>query len=173
MITRHITYFISFSAISLVVGCSTLPDSRKTSGYQPKQLQTDNFSLDLKSSDSKLTKEKLYTQYKKWQGVRYKLGGLSKQGIDCSGFVHITFKSKLGVNLPRTTFTQSKLGRKINQTELKAGDLVFFRTGPTSRHVGIYIENNKFLHASQSKGVIISHLDNVYWKAKYWKSIRV
>ncbi|MBX3617003.1 NlpC/P60 family protein [Nitrosomonas sp.] len=118
-------------------------------------------------------KKALYSQYNEWQGVRYQRGGLSRRGVDCSGFVHITYKSKLGMHLPRTTHLQSRIGKEIRKEDLRAGDLIFFRTGPASNHVGIYLENNKFLHASQKKGVIISRLDHVYWKANYWKSIRI
>lgn len=115
----------------------------------------------------------LYRQHREWQGVRYRLGGINKTGIDCSGFVQLTYQSKLGVSLPRTARQQSKLGIEIRKHQLEAGDLVFFRTGPTSKHVGIYLEKNKFLHVSQRKGVTISQMDNVYWKSRYWKSVRL
>ena len=101
------------------------------------------------------------------------MGGLSKDGIDCSGFVYTTFRSKLGINIPRSTALQSKIGSNVSKNKLRTGDLVFFKTATKVRHVGIYIENNKFLHASTSKGVMISKLDNVYWKSKYWKSKRL
>jgi cell wall-associated NlpC family hydrolase len=115
----------------------------------------------------------LHTQYNGWQGTPYRLGGLSKKGIDCSGFVYLTFKQRFGITLPRTTKAQVKQGDKISRRKLKPGDLVFFKTGWRTRHVGIYIGNGKFLHASTSKGVIISKLDNVYWKKKYWRAQRI
>ncbi|WP_292990191.1 NlpC/P60 family protein [Nitrosomonas sp.] len=150
----------------LAAGCGSLPVN-KANNYQLQSTPLEKYPT------KKAIIHKLYYQHKKWEGVRYQLGGLSKKGIDCSGFVHLTYKSKLGMYLPRTTRQQSRLGKEIYRHELKAGDLVFFRTGPTSKHVGIYIEKNKFLHVSQKKGVTISLLDNVYWKAKYWKSVRV
>ena len=115
----------------------------------------------------------LYAQHKTWHGTPYRLGGLSRKGIDCSGFVYLTFKQRFGITLPRTTKEQAKQGDKISLRKLKSGDLVFFKTGWRTRHVGIYIGNGKFLHASTSKGVIISKLDNVYWKKKYWRSRRI
>lgn len=118
-------------------------------------------------------KEKLYAQYAQWKGAKYKLGGLSKKGIDCSGFVFVTFKSKLGIALPRTTSLQVKTGKYIERNKLQAGDLVFFKTGRSFRHVGIYLEHDKFLHASTSLGVTISKLNNRYWKSKYWKAKRI
>jgi len=115
----------------------------------------------------------LNVKYDQWKGAKYKLGGLSKNGIDCSGFVFVTFKSKLGIVLPRSTNLQAAIGKDIDNNQLQAGDLVFFKTGPFSRHVGIYLENGKFLHASTSLGVTISKLDNSYWKFKYWKAKRI
>jgi cell wall-associated NlpC family hydrolase len=67
----------------------------------------------------------------------------------------------------------SHLGKKVSQNNLKPGDLVFFKTGLFSRHVGIYLDKRKFLHASTSVGVTISSLDNQYWKKNYWKSVRI
>ena len=123
-------------------------------------------------NDSSTVKNKLYAQYKNWKGVKYRMGGLSKSGIDCSGFVYRTFRSQLGINIPRSTEQQSLSGTQIDKNKLKPGDLIFFKTESKVRHVGIYLENNSFLHASSSKGVMISKLDNVYWKSKYWKSKR-
>ncbi len=121
----------------------------------------------------RLLRKTLYTQFDEWKGVRYRLGGLNKKGVDCSGFVYLTFKSKLGVRLPRTTDRQSRLGRPVDKENLKTGDLVFFKTGLSVRHVGIYLEDGKFMHASKKRGVMISKLDNVYWRSKYWKARRV
>ena len=98
---------------------------------------------------------------------------MSQRGIDCSGFVYITYLSKFGIKLPRTTEDMSRLGKKVSQKNLVPGDLVFFKTGIYSRHVGIYLEKKRFLHASTSVGVTISSLDNHYWKKKYWKSVRI
>ncbi len=68
---------------------------------------------------------------------------------------------------------QRKLGFAVKKSQLKVGDLLFFKTGWSSRHVGIYIGNNEFMHASTSQGVMISSLDNSYWKQKYWQARRL
>ena len=167
LIKRKIIHSVCYVVAVLLVGCGSLQEKNvdiftSKPGYDKA---IDTFSGDIKG--------RLYTQYHKWRGVRYRLGGSNKRGIDCSAFVQVTFKTKLGVNLPRTTSLQSRLGKEVRKNELKAGDLVFFRTGSTSRHVGIYLEENKFLHASQSRGVTISKLDNTYWQANYWKSVRI
>jgi cell wall-associated NlpC family hydrolase len=124
-------------------------------------------------STTNTVKKALYSQYEEWKSVKYKKGGLSQRGIDCSGFVYITYLSKFGITLPRTTEEMSRLGKKISQKNLTPGDLVFFKTGLFSRHVGIYLEKRKFLHTSTSVGVTISSLDNHYWEKNYWKSVRI
>lgn len=122
---------------------------------------------------SSMVKKKLLKQYSRWKGTRYKLGGLTKKGIDCSGFVYITFQSKLGIELPRSTKSLVKMGNKVSKDELRPGDLIFFKTGFFTRHVGIYLNNSKFLHASVKRGVTISNLKNRYWESKYWISKRI
>jgi len=117
--------------------------------------------------------KKLYSFYNEWQGVKYKFGGNSKSGIDCSALIQKAFKDKLDLVVPRTTLLQSKLGFEIDKSQLNTGDLVFFKTGKNSRHVGIYLEDGKFIHASTKRGVSISSLDNVYFKRHYWKSQRI
>lgn len=127
----------------------------------------------LEISDTYKTKQILNQQYKDWCHVQYRMGGTSKKGIDCSGLVYQTYQTKFGFDMPRSTEYQSKIGRSIQQDQLIAGDLVFFKTGITTRHVGMYIDKGKFLHASSSKGVMISNLEDPYWSNAYWKAQRV
>ncbi len=118
-------------------------------------------------------KKTLYAQHREWKGTRYKKGGLNKKGIDCSGFVLLTFRSKFGIKLPRSAHLQAQRGQFVPQNQLMAGDVVFFKTGMTQKHTGIYLENRRFLHASSSKGVTISNMDNRYWSKRYWKAKRI
>ncbi|WP_299810670.1 NlpC/P60 family protein [uncultured Shewanella sp.] len=124
-------------------------------------------------SNTAEAKSQLIQVHHEWKGVPYRLGGMSKGGIDCSGFVLMTFKSRFGVQLPRTTAQQKEMGKSVSKSQLRAGDLVFFKTGWSTRHVGIYISDSQFLHASTSQGVMISSLNNSYWKQKYWLSRRL
>ena len=101
------------------------------------------------------------------------MGGTSRKGVDCSGLVYQTYRTKFGVAMPRSTEQQSKMGQAVRKEQLKAGDLVFFKTGVFTRHVGMYIDEGDFLHVSSSKGVMISNLDEKYWKRAYWKARRV
>nr|WP_278991797.1 bifunctional murein DD-endopeptidase/murein LD-carboxypeptidase [Plesiomonas shigelloides] len=118
-------------------------------------------------------KTKILDQYSEWRGVRYRLGGNSKKGIDCSAFVQRTFLEQFGIELPRSTSGQQTTGTAINKKQLEPGDLVLFRAGSTGRHVGIYIGNNKFVHASTSSGVMISSMNDSYWKNRYRQARRV
>lgn len=124
-------------------------------------------------SETKRATQILYRQLNEWQGVPYRIGGLSKAGIDCSGFVYTTFLAEFGIRIPRSTELQADAGYGVPLKKLRAGDLVFFRTGVKTRHVGIYVENNRFMHASKSSGVMLSRLDDAYWKKKYWKAVRI
>ena len=115
----------------------------------------------------------LYAQLKDWRSVRYQFGGMSRKGVDCSAFVYLTYRDRLGIELPRDTRYQSRIGRKVEPSELQPGDLVFFQVDRHTRHVGIYLEDRKFMHVSYQKGVTLSSLDNSYWAKRYWKAIRV
>ncbi len=144
-------------------GCSTVSTTPITTTKKPEQLQLDDQTALIKA---------LYQQHEQWQGTPYQLGGVTKQGIDCSAFVQKIYQMQLGHTLPRTTLQQQQVGKPVQKTQLQAGDLVFFKTGQKLRHVGIYIENERFIHASTSKGVIISSLSNPYWQKAYWKATR-
>jgi len=112
-------------------------------------------------------------QYRKWKGVKYREGGMSKKGVDCSGFVQLTFRNRLGKSIPRTTKALAKYGKKVRRRSLRPGDLVFFKTRRKVRHVGIYYGDNMFLHASTSRGVMLSNMDDIYWGERFWQARRV
>lgn len=118
-------------------------------------------------------KDKLMLHYNEWNGVPYRYGGSNKTGIDCSGFVQLTYKKIFFKNIPRTTLSQSSIGQQISRQELTQGDLVFFKRSRSFRHVGIYLENGYFMHASTSRGVTISKLDSEYWEKLFWKAKRI
>jgi probable lipoprotein NlpC len=115
----------------------------------------------------------LYQQFVEWRGVRYRYGGLDKSGVDCSGFVYLTLKRRFGLEAPRSTKGLSEYGIEVSRSNLRAGDLVFFKTGRSKKHVGIYVEDDKFLHASTSRGVMLSDMEDDYWARRFWQARRV
>ena len=126
-------------------------------------------------SDSITVIAQLNDQLSRWRGTPYRYGGLSRGGVDCSGFVYLTFRDKFDMQLPRSTIDQTDIGTRIDKDELLPGDLVFFKTGSGENglHVGIYDTDNTFIHASTSQGVIRSSLDNVYWRKVFWQARRI
>jgi lipoprotein Spr len=97
-----------------------------------------------------------------WYGTKYKLGGNSKTGIDCSALMQTFYTSLYNISIPRTAREQYVFSKKISRTEIREGDLVFFNTIGGVSHVGMYLQNNKFVHASKN-GVTISDLYEDYW----------
>lgn len=124
-------------------------------------------------SDYRTTEQKLYSLFQEWKGTPYRSGGLSKGGVDCSGFVYRAYRDRFAITLPRTVKLQSGEGARISRRELRAGDLVFFKTGFFQRHVGIYLEDGSFMHASSGRGVTMSNLDGGYWSRRFWKARRL
>ncbi|HAV1831928.1 TPA: hypothetical protein JG914_004800 [Enterobacter hormaechei subsp. steigerwaltii] len=109
----------------------------------------------------------LLQKYRHWKGTRYRLGGHTHKAIDCSALTQRLFKEAFNVRLPRTTWGQLKRGKHVSKQHLKVGDLVFFRTSRRQQHVGIYIGDNRFIHASRRKGVTISTLKTAYWSRHF------
>lgn len=109
----------------------------------------------------------------RWEGVPHEWGGTSHRGVDCSGLVQSVFQNEFQLSLPRSTEKQVQAGTTVSRSELQPGDLVFFRPGWKKRHVGIYLSDGKFLHASSSEGVTVSPLDRSYWDEHWWQARRV
>ena len=117
--------------------------------------------------------DKIIATAKKYIGVPYLWGGTTPSGFDCSGFVQYVFKAH-GISLPRVSRDQYTAGYAVSKSNLKPGDLVFFNTsGSGVSHLGIYLGNNQFIHASTSKGVVITSLTSTYWSSRYIGARRV
>ncbi|MBC2714002.1 MAG: C40 family peptidase [Desulfobacteraceae bacterium] len=117
--------------------------------------------------------EKIVKIAVRYKGFPYKYGGTTPKGFDCSGFTSYVFK-KAGIEIPRTAGAQYRQGSSVSKSDLKKGDLVFFtRWGLIGKifspgHVGIYIGNDRFIHAPSKGGKVrIDLLNNVYWKRNY------
>ncbi|MGP9678476.1 C40 family peptidase [Halomonas sp. AOP27-A1-41] len=151
----------------------TLPGMAK--GFSPQMSPVSNSLDQLRSFQTPpptLVRQALLEQHQRWSGTPYRIGGTSERGIDCSALVRNVYRDTFNLELPRSTSSQVHEGRSIDRQELQAGDLVFFRPPGRYNHVGIYVGDGYFLHASTSQGVIISSLDNSYWQRYYWQSRR-
>lgn len=106
---------------------------------------------------------------KQWLHTPYKYGGMNRSGVDCSGFSSIAMRVVYDLMIPRTAQEQFKNGEKIRDSWRHPGDLVFFKNtrGHGIDHVGIFLGNNRFAHASESSGVVVSDLDEEYYRKRY------
>jgi lipoprotein Spr len=141
-------------------GSSSAKDnSRKKEYYSTK------FGISLDRSSNL----KLYEAVDHWLGVKYKYASCTKSGIDCSCLVNALYKEAYSCNTPRDTRGLAEQIKKIDKDELKEGDLVFFKMKGTGKidHVGVYLCDDKFVHASTKKGVMISSLTEEHFKKAY------
>ena len=147
-------------SLFLLTSCGS---SKKTTSYTPKKSKS--------TSTNKASA--IVNNAKSYIGTRYRTGGVTKKGMDCSGLVYTAFNNN-GVKLQRTSFDMSKQGKPVKTKEVKKGDLLFFKTGKSSRsinHVGVVSKVNNgtiyFIHSSSSKGVIESSLKTDYWNKTF------
>ena len=117
------------------------------------------------SNENSLSCQNIVSAAKPWMGTPYLYGGNNTNGVDCSGFVQQIYIQVFNIKLPRTTEALYSAGTFVRGSWLKCADLVFFKNirGRGVDHVGIYIGNNRFIHASSSRGVIISDLTSDYY----------
>ena len=124
--------------------------------------------------ESKIDKERMGRVIKSYLGVPYQKNGSSLFGIDCSGLVVEVYRRYGGLDLPHDVDKLYKIAKKVKRNELVYGDLVFFALDYNQvSHVGIYIDEGKFVHSSETKGVIISSLDDSYYARRYLGARRV
>nr|NJM04909.1 C40 family peptidase [Desulfobacula sp.] len=118
-----------------------------------------------------LTEQQFENQLKQFVGIPYRRGGTTTNGLDCSGFVRLVYDQIFGIDLPHSSSAQFKFSdlKKIDKNEMQPGDLIFFGNKGKKRinHVGVYISDNKFIHASSTDGIKVSGLDESYWKKRF------
>lgn len=174
---RYIT--IPLFSLLLLSSCGS---QRSVSGALYDPVEVEELSLRLSISLSNLDKDDdrmmpLYAETSLWLGVPYRYGGTTKRGVDCSGFASEIFNKVYGITLPRTTSDLGKAKyKKVGRNNLKTGDLVFFATSRDKKkitHVGIYLKEGYFIHASTKRGVIVDHIDDAYYKKRWIKGARI
>ncbi|MCY4780093.1 NlpC/P60 family protein [Sphingobacterium sp. UT-1RO-CII-1] len=191
MVTRNIRvsyiFYIAVLSALLLSSCATKrkvlvnPASNKGRPLEKKTVLTDasdardivltgakydDYARLLGVATKELNNKSLYNFIDSWMGSPHRLGGSHKSGIDCSRFVGILYESVYGKDLPRTSRDMGDRVKRKYEKGLKEGDLVFFSFGGKNiDHVGVYLQNNKFVHVSTKRGVIISNLrDSWYYK---------
>lgn len=163
---QYYSYIVAL--IGLLIGLSSCHTSAPRLDYKALAQASIRLGVDIEPQDN----HQLYINSAEWLRTPYRAGGDSRRGTDCSGLVVQLYKKVYNTRLPRSSDQQMKESHKISRRNLREGDLVFFAS-PSSRkkvaHSGIYLKNGKFIHASTSSGVIVSNLDEEYYK-RYWIS---
>jgi lipoprotein Spr len=186
---------ILFSSVAIVsAGCKTGKDAtqRDTKTHTSAQSSTKSEKKEDSETDSKSNQKlrekyaellgvpvkdiddiSLYAFIDEWYGVPYQYGGKTKKGIDCSGFTTVFYKEIYKRNLSGTSSSLFQQCDVVSKGNLKPGDLVFFKIEQKSiSHIGIYLQNNKFIHATTKRGVMIDDLDEAYYKKYFYKAGR-
>lgn len=175
---KTILKYVSLSLLFYLVSCKHQQSISKQ-GDSTADKNTSNklkkeYSVKLGVSESDIKNAKLYQFINEWYGVPYKYSGKDKSGIDCSGLASILYLQVYKKIISSNTNALVDEVKKIKESDLREGDLVFFVTfGKKISHVGVYLQNNKFVHASSKKGVMISDLNEPYFKKTYVSSGRV
>ena len=151
------------------------PNTRLMSfGMENASMLQLKYAIATDATVEKMTNIPLLETIDKWWGTKYCMGGRTDNCIDCSAFTQVVLQDVYRVSLPRTSQEQYNMSEKIELEDLREGDLVFFNTGGKDiSHVGVYLLNNKFVHAATSGGVMISDLNDKYWQPKYRGAGRV
>lgn len=165
MRTRIKIIFLLLGLIFILSSCRT---STPRLDYRAVARASIVLGIDINLEDN----HKLYLEATNWIGTPYRAGGDSKRGTDCSGLAYQVFRKVYHTQLPRNTEDLKDKSNKVAKRNLREGDLVFFtssRSGRKVAHVGIYLKDGKFIHASTSKGVMVSNLNENYY-TKHWIS---
>lgn len=150
----------------LVIGFSSCATVAPKADYKALAKASIRLGMDISYEDN----HKLYIEASEWIGTPYRSGGQSKHGTDCSGLTTHLYRKVYRIKLDRSSDQQCRQSKKVMKRNLREGDLVFFSTQNSSKkvgHVGVYLKDGKFIHASSSRGVIVSRLNEPYYE-KHW-----
>jgi cell wall-associated NlpC family hydrolase len=170
---RIVALILGLAATFWLAGCGSMGGSEMPRTPEATPHGHSPLPARVSLADPDAARAALLEQYLDWAGVPYRMGGASRQGLDCSGFARLTYLQRFGIELPRDTSAQLSSGSQVPRSGMRPGDLVFFQTGAFDRHVGIYLGELQFLHVSASTGVMLSRLDDEYWQPRFRYAIRV
>lgn len=160
LITFYAILFVCFSACKSKKNLSNAPSHRFE---KPSNSIANKYAKAMDVSKKHIKNGDLYNFIDDWEGTKYQYGGLSKRGIDCSGLVYLIYQEVYGKEIPRNTSQQVQIIKRKYESQLKEGDLVFFDfEGKKFSHVGLYLQNGYYVHASTRKGVMLEKLKNPY-----------
>lgn len=160
----HLSYIVALAG--LLIGLSSCRTSAPRLDYKALAQASVQLGIDIGMEDN----HRLYIDAAEWIDIPYRAGNDNKYGTDCSGLTSQLYKKVYRTRLPRSTDEQLKEANKISRRNLREGDLVFFTSRASRKkvaHVGIYLKDGKFIHASTSQGVIVSSLQEKYY-TQYW-----
>jgi len=159
-ITLYAVLLLTFTACK---SKKNLANSSKTKLEKPSNKIANKYANAMDVSKKHIKNGTLYDFIDDWEGTKYQFGGLTKRGIDCSGLVYLIYKDVYGKEIPRMTSQQVDIIKRKYESQLKEGDLVFFDfDGKKFSHVGLYLQNGYYVHASTRKGVMLEKLRNPY-----------
>ena len=161
---KHLVHLIIIC--STLLGLSSCRSVAPHRDYQALARSSIKLGMDIQYNDN----PKLYINAAEWIGTPYRSGGTNKNGIDCSGLTSQLYKTVYKKKLPRSSTEQKSVTQKIAKRNLKEGDLVFFSTDRSKKkvsHVGIYLKNGLFIHASTSSGVRIDNIESPYYASNW------
>ena len=154
-----------------LTSCHTSKKANEIKEYQvnPSLEVQKKYAEILNVNEEKISKVSLYNFIDEWKGTIYKYGGKSKQGVDCSGFSSLLYKAIYNIDIYGSSENIFERCKPLSKAELREGNFVFFKIDSDKiSHVGIYLQNDKFVHATTKAGVIISDLNEAYYKKYYY-----
>jgi cell wall-associated NlpC family hydrolase len=160
-----------FLLILLLTGCASIPVYKgggvSCRGPMPFSTGNSEASATGPPNPSNSIEQRMQGEIDSWMGTPYVYGGVSKSGVDCSGFTQAVFRS-IGIEIPRRASRQAADAETVGRNNLQYGDLVFFNTsGSGISHCGIYLGNGEFVHSSSSRGVVRDLLSHPYYASRF------
>ena len=164
-LNRNLLFLTAIIALSFT-SCKAkknFASSSKTNFEKPSNKIASKYAEAMDVSKRHIKNGNLYDFIDDWEGTKYQFGGLTKRGIDCSGLVYLIYQDVYSKQIPRVTSQQVEIIKRKYESQLKEGDLVFFDfDGKKFSHVGIYLQNGYYVHASTRRGVMLEKLRNPY-----------